>query len=148
MLSRQSTLNMKRPRIELKFVLLVSAIVFFLILFKSLHNLWLQSSTLRYKMLDEYLETDKKVEDKKTVLFWTKFFNDPRWGMKAETYTEDYLKAVKCPKTNCVFTTNKRLLESPLDYDAIVFHAAESWFHMELPETRSPSQVYIMASME
>lgn len=131
-----------------KFVLFVLAIVSFLVLVNSLCKLWLESSALRYKMLSEYLEPEGKLDDKKNILFWTKVFNDPNWSMKTDTYYEDYLEAAKCPKTNCVFTSNKKHLEQPHDYDAIVFHAAETWFNLELPKTRRPNQVYIMASME
>lgn len=93
-------------------------------------------------MVIDYMP-DELESEKKYILFWTKFFgNDfvPESG-------EDYLRSVKCPVINCVFTNNKNLFESH-KFDAIVFHGAENWKLMSLPETRSPHQLYVIALKE
>lgn len=99
-------------------------------------------------MLDGYLDDNRGSNDTKYILFWTKYFLEKNWGMKTETYYEDYLKSIKCPVTNCVFTNNKNLLSHVHEYDALVFHGAESRMLVELPRTRSPHQIYIMGTKE
>lgn len=100
-------------------------------------------------MLNDYIvKSEKAGSDKKHVLFWTTYFEEKFWGMLNETYGKDFLNSINCPKTNCIFTHNKKYLKHHHEYDAIVFHSAENWAHMNLPATRSPHQVYVMASKE
>lgn len=138
---------MKRSRTKIAVVLTLS--VFLLIILIALHlfrTYSLESSISRYKLLNEYSETGHQTT--KSVLFWTKFFTYPNWGMHKATYDEVDLKAIGCSKTNCVFTHNKKHLNRPHEYDAIIFHAAEPWGLADLPATRSPHQVYVMMSKE
>lgn len=124
----------------------LAGIIFVYALFYTFKNFLLQSSVLRYKMLSEYLETND-VHSTKYIAFWTKYF-DGRWGMHSETFNEEFLESISCPSTNCVFTHNKNLLERPHEYHAIIFHGAEPWINVDLPKTRLPNQLYIMATQE
>lgn len=130
------------------FVCVISFALLFFIL-NSLHMYVLQSSIIRYKILNEYSLTENRSHDHtKYILFWTPFFDIPYWGMPNETVGENYLKATKCSVTNCVYTHNKKYKLQPHEYDAIVFHTAETWTYLDLPVTRSVDQVYVMATME
>ena len=82
----------------------------------------------------------------KHILFWTSFHESENWNMK--TQGEEYLKAVNCPAINCIFTSNRKLLSSMTDYDALVFNVGESFDIYDMPTTRSDKQVYIMANQE
>lgn len=53
-----------------------------------------------------------------------------------------------CSDTNCIFSHNPKFLSSPTDYDAIVFHVAEPFDVLDIPEKRSEDQIYIMANQE
>lgn len=108
----------------------------------------LHSPTNRYQMLNTYMRQTTNKSATKFILFYNNFFEDPFWRMNQETQDAAFLKRLKCPRTNCVFTRNRDLLQNVEEYDAIVFHAAESWLHGEVPHRRSPHQVYIMASKE
>lgn len=139
---------MRRSRYKTIYACVISFALFLLIL-NSLHIYVLQSSIVRYKILKEYSFTENRSHDHtKSVLFWTPFFDIPYWGMPNETVGEEYLKAAKCPVTNCIFTHNKENKLQPHEHDAIVFHTAETWILMDLPATRSVDQVYVMATME
>lgn len=139
---------MKRSQSQRKLAVIVGIIILVFLSVHMFHKYCLQSSILRYKMLNDYLVDSDEVAGQKFILFWTKFFDVPMWGMKRETYHAHDLKSMNCPETNCVFTHQKNLLKHPHDYDAIVFHAAESWNFLNLPRTRRSQQVYIMASKE
>lgn len=139
---------MKRPRISLKRALFASSLFLIVTLIFIFYKYSLQSSISRYMLLTEYTSEVKGNQSTKHILFWTKFFDVHLWGMTKETYLEDFLQSIKCPKTNCIFTHNKNLLQHTHEYDAIIFHTAETWILMDLPETRSPRQVYIMATKE
>lgn len=142
---------MKRSKSKFLVVLVfvVGFVVF--ILLHIFHTYCLQSSILRYKILNEHsVRSDKEAKASKVkhILFWTNFFDVRFWGMKTETYLESDLKSIGCPETNCIFTHDKTHLEHPHDYDAIVFHGAEMWNFLDLPQTRQPKQLYVMASLE
>lgn len=139
---------MNRQRIDFKIVKIVGVMFLIFFLFCLMKSFRLQSSILRYKILDGYLDEPRGFNDTKYILFWTKYFVEENWGMKTETYQEDFLKSINCPVTNCVFTNNKNLLSHAHEYDALVFHGAEPWVGLDLPHTRSPHQVYIMATKE
>jgi hypothetical protein len=140
---------MKRSRFKLKLAMVICCVfALVIILINLFHTYCFESSVLRYKLLSEYKIESDKVFEKKVVLFWTKFFDVKHWGMKKETYYPEDLKMINCPETNCVFTHHKNLLDHSHNYDAIVFHGAESWNFLDLPQTRKSSQIFIMASME
>lgn len=99
-------------------------------------------------MLANYVaESEKAYNSSKVVLFWTKYFDIEFWGMNSETYHEEFLLSIDCPRTNCIFTHNKNFVKYPEQFDAIVFHGAEKWLMVDLP-TRSPHQLYIVATKE
>lgn len=98
-----------------------------------------------HKTLREYAKSERHSETKH-IVFWTKFFGK-NW-LKSETYDQKYLESLDCPNTNCIFTHNKSYLKHAHEYDAIIFHGVEKWKDIELPRTRLPSQVYIMATLE
>lgn len=100
-------------------------------------------------MLSSYVaEGEKSRRSNKIILFWTKYFDIEFWGMDEETYREESLMSLNCPTTNCIFTHNKKHLENPEQYDAIIFHGSERWFNVDLPEKRAPNQLYIVATKE
>lgn len=101
----------------------------------------------RYKMA---FDDVKQPGDKKFIVFWTRFFNMPTWGVNQETYGEDYLKSINCSFTQCVFTHKKDYFNKTTDYDAVIFHG---WEYspgqlIDVPSIRSPNQLYIMANHE
>lgn len=98
--------------------------------------------------MSELTVNDEKDSGTKVVVFWTKFFDVPFWGMKKETYREEDLQEINCPTTNCLFTHKKEHLQNSHEYDAIIFHGAETWNFLDLPKTRSPYQSYVMMSKE
>lgn len=101
----------------------------------------------RYKM---NFDDVKKPGDKKFIVFWTRFFNMPTWGINQETYGEDYLKSINCSFTQCVFTHKKDYFNKTTDYDAVIFHGWEYFPGqlIDVPSIRSPNQLYIMANHE
>lgn len=139
---------MNRPKIDFKIVRIFSGVIAILVLFVLFKSLHLQLATSRYKILEDYLSRSRGFNDTKYILFWTKYFVEKNWGMKSETYDNDFLESMNCPVTNCVFTNNKKLLTHEYQYDALVFHTAEPWIGLALPRTRSPQQVYIMGTKE
>lgn len=148
-LSLRSILIMVRLSNYFALICLTSIVVLVIIVVSQLHRHRLHSSVLRYRMVDEFLVDEREPSDTKTILFWTKFFEDPYWDMKAEAFRKGFLESVECPVTNCVFTSERNLLAHEYEYDAIVFHAPEPlWDPEDLPKARSPHQVYIMASKE
>jgi Fucosyltransferase, N-terminal len=140
-----------RSHIVVKFLVLLLITVSIALLASLTRFYWLHSSAIRYRMLDSYIDPkSRKADEERTrhVLFWTRYFEAEFWGMPAETLHQDYLEAISCPVTNCIFTTYKNLLARPHDFDAIVFHGAEEWRREDLPSTRRPHQLYIMATKE
>lgn len=107
----------------------------------------LQPSINRYQIVEDYL-IKHTIDKVKYVALWTPFFSEKNWGLGNVTVGNEWLKSINCPRTDCVFTNNKKLLDQPHLYDAIVFHGAENWKLLKLPKTRRASQFYIMASME
>lgn len=105
-----------------------------------------ESSIARYRLVQP--KKHQNLNDKKVILFWTKFFNIPNWNMPNVTNDESYLKSLNCPVTNCIFTHDKNYFDETHMYDAIVFHGAESWLLLDLPETRNPNQLYVAAMLE
>ncbi|XP_045188374.2 alpha-(1,3)-fucosyltransferase C-like [Mercenaria mercenaria] len=85
----------------------------------------------------------------KTVIVWTSYFGE--WGW--ETWAEDSMK--RCP-AKCTFTRDKTIVG---DADAVLFNANDMWkyrtligtlyeFNIPMPEVRTPSQVWILLSIE
>jgi len=60
----------------------------------------------------------------------------------------DDLQSVDCDSKNCIFTSNRRLLPSLTDYDAIMFDVGGSNKVYDLPRIRKYNQIYIMADTE
>lgn len=125
---------------------LVAIFILFSVAVISLVSYNLEISFNRYKLL--HLESNIPQQDVKIVLFWTKFFGEPKWGMHKDTYHEDDLEELGCPISNCILTFNKDYLDFHNYYDAIVFHSAENWFMSDIPSVRSPHQLYVMSSLE
>lgn len=88
---------MNRQRIDFKIVKIVSGMFLIFLLFCLLKSFRLQSSISRYKMLDGYLDDNRNSNDTKYILFWTKYFLEKNWGMKTETYYENYLISIRSP---------------------------------------------------
>jgi hypothetical protein len=86
----------------------------------------------------------------KFILFWSRFFNMPTWGVNMETYGEDYLRLINCSFTNCLITHNRNLLNSTALYDAVIIHGSEQFAQelIDIPSVRSPHQFYIQAIHE
>lgn len=125
-------------------------ILIVLILMNLFYMKCLRPSIASYQVVQEYLQDDQELEfkevnsDIKHVLFWTSHFGNQNWGLSEDDLGLEYLKNCDCPKKNCVFTSNKNLLKSSDQYDAILFNGAEQWNLMELPKTRSPHQFYVV----
>lgn len=134
-----------RPKSKIFFVLIFLTAVLVLFIFKLVQSYVFDSSIARYKLVQP---AKHKFSDTKIILFWTNFFEFSNWGMPNATNYEDYLKSINCPVTNCILTHDKKYLNSPHLYDALVFHGAESWKMVNLPETRSPHQLYVLALLE
>jgi alpha-1,3-fucosyltransferase len=143
---RTSQLNMRvrfHKKTVLSLLLLISALF---ICYYFIETYVLQLSIARYKLVE--LAPHKQNAEKKHILFWTKFFEIPRWGLDSVTLNEEFFKSMQCSVTNCILTHDKQLLSAPHLYDAIIFHTAETWMMLDLPKTRSPHQHYVMATLE
>jgi Fucosyltransferase, N-terminal len=87
--------------------------------------------------------------DTKYILLWTSFFDSKNWELQADVLDEEYFDRIKCNINACVITSNRDLLPSTLDYDALLFHAALPWKQLgQIPEKRDPHQSYVMAILE
>lgn len=98
---------------------------------------------------DKYLITYKnnywKPEKVKKILVWTPFFDSWDWAEKAKR-----IVAAECPDLHvqCDVTTNRSELNTSR---ALVFHATDYWKLWAtggLPQTRHPSQVWVMFTQE
>ena len=134
---------MKRRNMnKFKLFAIVCILMSIILLIKLLDVYIMEFSVNRYKMLNSFVRKSGK-SDQKIILFWTRFFGQ-EFGDETNI---NYLESINCPETNCIFTENKKMLMHH-EFDAIVFHGAESWKLMNLPNTRSPHQIYVMASQE
>lgn len=135
-------------KLKAAWIFCIFSLLSIFITYNVIFNYILAFSTTRYKIVEKW-EAKESKNPNIYVLYWTKFFQVPLWGMeKITTDADDWtFKSLNCPVTNCIFTHNKSLLSAPHLYDALVFHGAEPRLY-SLPETRSPDQFYIMASME
>jgi alpha-1,3-fucosyltransferase len=86
------------------------------------------------------------VNNTKIILFWNNFFDFEYWGMPRETNSKAFLDSINCPVTNCILTHDKNYLSAPELYDALVFHGWD--FAFDIPEKRSPHQLYVLATLE
>lgn len=135
-----------RKKVHYYLVLFILLLIFsYLSIYKIIENYVLEFSIARYKLV--HLTTSKN-NDTKVILFWNNFFVTEYWQMPNETNQNEFLKLINCPVSNCVLTHKKNFLSEPHFYDAIVFHGAETWFLVDLPELRSSHQFYVLASME
>uniref|UniRef100_A0A182J6F2 Fucosyltransferase n=1 Tax=Anopheles atroparvus TaxID=41427 RepID=A0A182J6F2_ANOAO len=93
------------------------------------------------------LQDGSSEERTRYVLLYTSFFDESHWGLPAETLGPDYFAMKHCPVSNCVLTSNHRLLSSMTEYDALVFHVAAP-LDVSLPKVRGTRQLYVAALME
>lgn len=113
-------------------------------------NITLQTLlTDRYKMNFDSPPI-RHVNDTKFVLFWSRFYNMPTWGIPLESYGEDYLKSLNCSHTNCILTHKRDFLNNTLYYDAVIIHGCEQFNGalVDIPDIRNPHQLYIHANHE
>lgn len=60
-----------------------------------------------------------------------------------------YFARKQCPVTSCIVTHNENLLSSIEKFDALLVHMIEPYGHqVNLPLIKSPSQIYVAASLE
>lgn len=110
---------------------------------------WLppRESKIEYEMIDY-----ENAGETKHVLFFTQFWYHKNWGLSNETITKDSPELFDCPYTNCIFTSKRKYLKQTHEYDALIFHQnLGSWYNKTLMEpikTRSPYQLYIVATQE
>ena len=93
-------------------------------------------------------ERTKRNDNKIFILFWNKFQGfDPTWGLPKNISSQDALKSANCPHTNCIFTFQKETLPQIHDFDVLIM---TSWWEMwlEVPQTRHPSQFYVLGNNE
>ena len=95
--------------------------------------------------VNDYLNNATRV---KVIALWTPFFRVQNWGLGSKTVGKKWLHNNNCPRTDCIFTTDKNLLHRPYLYDAIVFHRSENYDLLQLPKIRRASQLYVVATME
>jgi Fucosyltransferase, N-terminal len=87
--------------------------------------------------------------DTKYILLWTSFFDSKNWELQADVLDKQYFDRIKCNINDCVITSNRDLLPSTLDYDALLFHAALPWRDLDqIPKRRNVHQSYVMAILE
>jgi len=85
----------------------------------------------------------------KYILLWTSFFGSKNWELQADVLDEEFFDRIKCNISACVITSNRDLLPSTLDYDALIFHTTLPWKELgKIPEKRAPRQSYVMAILE
>lgn len=77
----------------------------------------------------------------KNILFW----NKNSFGENFDINQDD-LNSIDCPVNNCIFTNNRGLIQSVVDFDAIIFHIDNSNDVSQLPEIRNSNQIYVMGS--
>jgi len=131
--------------------LLILSISLALIVIKLIIYCHLQYIKYDWNHVTDYLDVSPQQKDDKEIkhiLFWNNFFDSNYWAMEKEFQGEEYLKEMDCPVTNCIFSHNRKFLSSPTDYDGIVFHVAEPFDVLDIPEKRSEDQIYIMANQE
>lgn len=138
---------MEIMKLKRRNILGIIGVILVIFVIKVVYNNCLISSINRFKIVNDYLSKDTS-EKVKYIALWTPFFTVKNWGLKSETVGKEWLESINCPRTDCVFTNNKKLLDQPHLYDAIVFHGAENWKLLQLPKTRRTSQLYVMATME
>ncbi|XP_055389812.1 alpha-(1,3)-fucosyltransferase C [Condylostylus longicornis] len=126
-------------------IIIILVLIVFFLLYYILYN----SAILnQYKILSNY-QPKTYTKDQHVILLWTKFFAVPNWGLPNETVDHNYFIKQKCPKTNCIITSNRDHLNSIIDYDAILFHGAEIFPIIQpTPLERSPDQLYVFAIQE
>jgi alpha-1,3-fucosyltransferase len=111
---------------------------------KSEKNYSLSEATPKISIvLNETQRNDGKVY----ILFWNKYRGNSSWWMPKEISTEEDLKSVNCPFTNCIFTGKRNVLPNVHDFDAVIINL-HSYAIEELPPTRTPRQLYIVGSSE
>ena len=93
-----------------------------------------QNKSLNFECLN-------KNKDKKLILFWNKFFNDPSFGYGIGA-SEPFRKH-NCPVSNCETTTDKKRLR---ESDIIVFHMRDPIY--KLPNYRNPNQQWVFVLYE
>lgn len=81
----------------------------------------------------------------KIILFWTDFFDEKYWGLGKQTLTEDDLKTMGCPVTNCRLSHIRFYKESA---DLLVFHVTGFGIPPDLPDVRFSDQSYVMFTLE
>ena len=76
----------------------------------------------------------------KYILAWNAYWGDATFGPPGTARFVDK----GCPVSNCFVTSDRRLLRSEADYDAILFHHHQFSFHSDAPDpgTRSQHQRY------
>ena len=118
--------------------------------FASSENVTLQTLLIDRLKMNFDSPPIKHVNDTKFILFWSRFYNMPTWGVPLESYGEDYLKSLNCSYTNCILTHKHDFLNNILDYDAVIIHGCEQFNGqlVDIPEVRSPHQLYIHANHE
>ena len=105
------------------------------------------SKPQRYRMVDDSERTKRK-DNLIFVLFWNKFQGfDETWGLPKNMSSQEALKSANCPHTNCIFTFQKNMLPQIHDFDVLIM---TSWWeiHLEVPQTRHPSQFYVLGNNE
>ncbi|SPP78615.1 alpha-(1,3)-fucosyltransferase C [Drosophila guanche] len=138
----------RRPALLLLLLLLA---VFLLGSLLALHKLNHSPLIHQYDILQEYLESNPpKGSRTRSILLWSSFFGDSRWGLPADSLGPQELREeLHCPVYQCEVTNSHDFLPNLDMYDAIVFHVAESFpFLRPVPSRRSPHQAYVFALME
>lgn len=85
----------------------------------------------------------------KYIVFWTESHPVSPYILNNGSFSEEDLKSINCPVTNCVLTNKRNMFENPADFDAIIFLIGENHFDGSLaPIFRSEKQFYILMGRE
>jgi alpha-1,3-fucosyltransferase len=93
-----------------------------------------QNKTLNFDCLNQN-------NNKKLILFWNKWFDDPTFGFG--TGESISFKKNNCPVTNCEITTDKKRLQ---ESSIVIFHMRDAIYR--LPKYRHPNQRWIFLLYE
>lgn len=93
---------------------------------------------------DTNLKEPKKT---KTILMWNRGYNGNELGLGFGG-PELFKDTLQCPEYNCLTTSNRSLLKSVDQFDAIVFHMLDFKRDKTLPKSRNRRQRYVFWVLE
>jgi Fucosyltransferase, N-terminal len=136
---------------KIRFILLISTIT---VLVVFLHFASNDTEALKPFKTSQVSESSNNVYYNETIniLLYTPFWADPFLMKGNELKVKNTPELKSCITQNCRLTTNRSLLGSVAEFDALLFHHAHGWLvdgvFWKIPEQRSSKQFYIFAADE